>query len=79
MSGILAERLSFWLYAESAGQNGASQKQPGESVTRDDRRRRELEARKLVAAARPAAAGKRAPWEGDRCSIVWRIGGVVMV
>jgi hypothetical protein len=30
---------------ESVGRNGASQQQPGESVTRGDRRRRELEAR----------------------------------
>ena len=36
-----------WIYgsvAESVGENGAFQKQAGESVTRGDRRRRELEA-----------------------------------
>ena len=37
---------SIWgCMAKSVGQNGAFQQQAGESVTRGDRRRRELEAR----------------------------------
>ena len=57
--------------AESVGQNGAFQQQAGESVTRGDRRRRELEARRRRspaccwnAGAPPAASGDRL-WRAD--------------
>ena len=45
--------------AEFVGENGAFQQAAGESVTRGDRRRRELVSSEAVAAARPPPAEKR--------------------
>src|ERR1039458_8792957 len=68
---IIRSRCRVRIYgsiAQSVGQNGAFQQQAGESVTRGDRRRRELEARSSSPPLACPLLESLAAFGGNQCS-----------